>query len=394
MFPAGRNRGPRPAVDSGTEEGRNSALRRILDRYILREVVLTWLAVTGVLLVILLTNQLARVLQRAAENQYPQSVVLELIWLGGLQNLTVLMPIGLLLGVVLAYGRLYHDSEMAAALACGVGRSTLYVPVSMLTVIVTLLMAWLTLFVAPNAIARSLSLRSAALQAGQFAPIAPGRFRTFGGSDAVVYAEGAEADGTLTNVFVERQRDGTVEVALAQRARHSVGADGMTHTITLYDGERFEGVPGSPKFRMMRFAENTIPVEVPKLSDAITSMEAEPTSALWSSSDREKRAELHWRVAMPVMCIVLTLLAVPLSRLRPREGRYARFLHAVLIYFVYSTILSAAKVWIARGRVPESLGLWWVHVVVVALTLLYIYGPGMIRRLRYKETPAPAPAAA
>jgi lipopolysaccharide export system permease protein len=365
-------------------------LRRILDRYILREVVLTWLAVTGVLLIILLTNQLARVLQRAAENQYPQSVVFELIWLGALQNLTVLMPIGLLLGVVLAFGRLYHDSEMAAALACGVGRSTLYVPVMILTVIVTLLMAWLTLFVAPHAIARSLSLRNAALQAGQFAPIAPGRFRTFGGSDAVVYAEGAEPDGTLTNVFVERQRDGTVEVALAKRARHAVGRDGMTHTITLYDGQRFEGVPGSPRFRMMKFDENYIPVEVPKLSDAVTSLEAARTTDLLDSKDREKRAELHWRVAVPVMCVVLTFLAVPLSRLRPREGRYARFLQAVLIYFVYSTILSAAKVWIARGTVPEQLGLWWVHIVVIAISLLYIFGPAMIARLRYRDVPAAA----
>jgi lipopolysaccharide export system permease protein len=351
----------------------------------LREVVLTWLAVTGVLLVILLTNQLARVLQRAAENQYPQSVVFELIWLGALQNLTVLMPIGLLLGVVLAYGRLYHDSEMAAALACGVGRKTLYVPVMLLTIVITALMAWLTLFVAPGAIEKSLSLRKSALQAGQFAPIAPGRFRTFGGSDAVVYAEGVEEDGTLTNVFVERDRNGTVEVALAQRARHSIASDGMTHTITLYDGERFEGIPGSPKFRMMRFAENTIPVEVPKVSDAVTALEAEPTRALLASRDREKRAEWHWRVAIPVMCVVLTLLAVPLSRLRPREGRYARFLQAVLVYFIYSTILSAGKVWIARGKVPEVLGLWWVHFVVIGLAMLYIYGPAVIARLRYRN---------
>src|SRR5262245_27899862 len=213
------------------------------------------------------------------------------------------MPVGLLLGVVLAYGRLYHDSEMAAALACGVGRSTLYVPVSTLMVIVTLLMAWLTLFVAPNAINKSLSLRNAALQAGQFAPIAPGRFRTFGGSDAVVYAEGAEPDGTLTNVFVQRQRDGKVEVALAPRAKHSVSQNGATHMITLYDVRRFEGVPGSPKFRMMTFEESTIPLEVPKLSDAVTSLEAAPTSVLLHSTDRNKRAELHWRVAMPVMCI-------------------------------------------------------------------------------------------
>jgi lipopolysaccharide export system permease protein len=367
-------------------------LRRILDRYILREVVLTWIAVTGILLVLLLTNQLARVLQRAAENQYPQSVVLELIWLGALQNLTVIMPVGLLLGVVLAFGRLYHDSEMAAALACGVGPSAMYVPVSLVMVLVTALMTWLTLFLAPDSIARSLTLRREAVQQGQFAPVVPGRFRTFGGSDVVVYAEDVNPDGTLRNVFVERNRAGTVEVALAQRAKHSVGRDGMTHIITLFDGERYDGVPGSAKFRITRFGENTIPVEVPKLTDAVTALEAQPTIALLDSAKKENRAELHWRVAMPVMCVVLTLLAVPLSRLRPREGRYARLLQAILIYFVYTTFLSAGKVWIARGKVPEFVGLWWVHAVVVVLAMVFILGPRAVTRLRYRAPAEPVAA--
>jgi lipopolysaccharide export system permease protein len=208
----------------------------------------------------------------------------------------------------------------------------------------------------------------------------------------VVYAEGVEPDGTLTNVFVERNRDGKVEVAVARRARHAASADGLTHSITLYDGERFEGVPGSPRFVRMRFEESFIPMEVPKLSDAVTALEAESTETLLQSSDREKRAELHWRLAVPVMCVVLTFIAVPLSKLRPREGRYARFLQAVLIYFVYSTILSAGKVWIARGRVPEQLGLWWVHLVIIALAALYIFGPVAIARLRYRGTPSVAAA--
>ena len=348
---------------------------------------LTWLAVTSILLVLLLTNQLARVLQRAAENQYPQSVVLELIWLGALQNLTVLMPVGLLLGVVLAFGRLYHDSEMAAALACGVGPSAMYVPVSILTVLVTLIMTWLTLFLAPESIARSLSLRAAAVQQGQFAPVAPGKFRTFGGSDVVVYAETVDPDGTLRNVFVERTRGGTVEVALAKRARHAVGRDGMTHTITLFDGERYEGVPGSPRFLIMHFPEAMIPVEVPKLSDAVTALEASPTLALAESTDRKARAEMHWRIALPVMCIVLTLLAVPLSRLRPREGRYARLLQTILIYFVYTTFLSAGKTWLERGKLPEELGLWWVHAVVLLLGAIFIFGPRWVTRLRYRAPP-------
>ena len=360
------------------------ALVRSLDRYILKEVAASWLVVTGVLLVILLTNQVAKVLERAAESQYPQSVVLQLIGLGALQNISVLMPIGLLLGVVLAFGRLYHDSEMAAATACGVGPSRIFLPVTLFAVVITVLLAWITLSVAPAAIAKTLSVRSAALQAGQFAPVLPGRFRTFGGGDAVVYAEGAEDDGTLSNVFVERNEKGRVEVALAARAKHEVTPDGMTHTITLYDGERFEGTPGSTQFRIVRFQEHVVPVQVPELSDAMTKVEGAPTRELLGAEDLERRAELHWRLALPVQAVVLTLLAVPLSKLRPRQGRFARVWIAVLIYFLYANLVFAGKTWIERGRTPEQLGLWWVHLAVAGFALLVILAPAWIARVRHR----------
>lgn len=346
--------------------------------------VTAWLVVTSVLLVILLANQIAGVLERAAVNQYPQGVVLELIGLGALQNLSILLPIGLLLGVVLAFGRLYHDSEMAAALACGVGPANIYVPVALLAAFVTVILAWLTLVLAPQATERTFSLRNAALRAGQFAPIAPGKFRTFGGGNAVVYAEDVNEDGTLANVFVERNHGPLVEVAVAERARHSMTPDGMTHTITLYDGERFEGVPGSPEFRIVRFAEDTVPVQVPTSTDTVRRLEAQPTLTLVQSHDLKQRAELHWRVAMPIMCIVLTLLAVPLSRLKPRQGRYARVWIAVVIYFLYSNLIQAGKVWIERGTVPEAVGLWWTHGAVVLLSLVVILGPSLANRVRYR----------
>jgi lipopolysaccharide export system permease protein len=366
--------------------GRTPILGRILGRYVLKEVLASWLVVTGVLLIILLTNQMARVLARAAENQYPQQVVLELIGLGALQDVSILMPIGLLLGVVLAFGRLYHDSEMTAALACGVGTARLYWPVSLLAVFVTAVLAWLTLDLGPQAVERSLSLRSTALRAGQFAPISPGHFRTFGGSGgAVVYAEGLNPDGSLSHVFVEREIDGRVQVAVANRARHALAADGSTHTLTLYNGERFEGVPGSAEFRIVHFGEHVIPVQVPQLTDAVTALEARPTRELVQSSDPGERAELHWRVALPVMCIVLTLLAVPLAHLRPRQGRFARVWLAVLVYLLYSNLVSAGKVWIARGTVPEFLGLWWVHAAVVLLAVVVIYAPGRLARWRNKS---------
>lgn len=356
----------------------------ILGRYVLREVVAAWLVVTGVLFIILLANQVVGVLERAAANQYPQSVVWELIGLGALQYLWILLPVGLLLGVVLAFGRLYHDSEMAAALACGAGPAHVYLPVALLAGLLTAGLAWLTLVLAPDATARALGLRNEALRAGQFAPIAPGKFRSFGGGTAVVYAQTVNADGTLADVFVERSLGPLVEVALAGRARHQVTADGLTHILTLYDGERFEGVPGSAQFRILRFAEHIIPVRVPQITDVVRALEARPTVELLGTHDRTEQAELQWRIAMPLSCLVLALLAVPLARLKPRQGRYARVWIAVVIYFLYLNLISAGKVWIARGDLPAPLGLWWTHAAVALLALAVILSPRLTAGLRYR----------
>ena len=343
-----------------------------------------WLVVSGVLLLILLANQVVGVLERAAANQYPQGVVLELIGLGALQYLSILLPVGLLLGVVLAFGRLYADSEMAAALACGASPLSIYLPVALLALIVTAALAWLTLVLAPEATARVLSLRNEALRAGLLAPLQPGKFRSFGSGNAVVFAEKVAADGTLGNVFVERNRGPLVEMALADHASHRVTADGLTHILTLYDGERFEGIPGSAEFRIVRFSEHVVPVQVPAGHDVIRDLEARSTESLVDSNHKAERAELHWRMTMPIMCLVLALIALPLSRLRPRQGRYARVWLAVAIFFAYYNIAAAGKTWIARGTLPEALGLWWTHLVVALLALVVILGPGVAQRLRYR----------
>jgi lipopolysaccharide export system permease protein len=360
-------------------------LGRLLERYILREVVASWLAVTGVLLVILVTNEVARVLSRAADNQYPRSMVLELIGLGAVHNLNILVPIGLLLGIVLAFGRLYHDSEMTALIACGAGPARIYLPVTLLAAAMTALLAWLSLAVAPQAMVRVLNLRSIALRAGQFAPLAPGRFRTFGSGATVVYAEGENPDGTLVNVFVEHARGPLLEVAIAERARHAISPDGRSLTITLYDGERVEGDPGSAQFRIMRFAEHTVPVQMPPPVIAVSDLDATPTRELIGSPDRARQAELQWRLALPVMGVVLTLLAVPLSRLNPRQGRYARVWLAGLVYLVYSNLIALGRSWIEHGSLPASFGLWWTHAVVVLAVLLIVSGPRWIARLRHRD---------
>ena len=239
---------------------------RILQRYLLREMTVNFLGVTLVLFAILFVNQVGAVLARAAQLQYQSGFVLELIGLGAAQNVALLLPIGLLLGIVLAFGRLYHDSEMAAAQSCGVGVGGVAAAVWVLALPITALITLINFELAPRAAAAEAAMRDEALRASVTAPLAPGKFRSFAGGRIVVYARAADANGDLTGVFVKRSNGAVLETTVASRAHYTRSSDGQSETITLYDGQRLEGVPGSTRYRIMRFDEQIIPIRTPDSS--------------------------------------------------------------------------------------------------------------------------------
>jgi lipopolysaccharide export system permease protein len=355
-----------------------------LDRYLLREVTVTFVAVTGVLLVILLSNQLARVLGQAVSNGFPRSVVLTLIGLTTLQQLTVLVPIGLFLGIVLALGRLYHESEMTAMAACGVGTVSIYRPLALLTAAVVVALAALSYQIVPAAGSRAQQIRLEALRAAQFGSLEAGRFRSFAGGDVVFYAERVRPNGQLEGVFVQRRVEDRVEIAVAERAEQR-GAGQSEQLFVLFDGRRYEGVPGALEWRVVTFREHGIPVRLPQVRAKSEKLSVRPTRALLGSRNAAERSELAWRTAVPVMALALMLLAVPLAKLRPRQGRFTRVGFAVLAYFVYSNLVAALRVWIEKDSPGGALGMWWVHLLPIGLAAWLVWrderlGPLLRRR--------------
>jgi lipopolysaccharide export system permease protein len=344
-------------------------------------------AVTGVLLVILLSNQLARVLSQAAANEFPRSTVLALLGLTSLQNLTIVLPVGLFLGVMLALGRLYHESEMAAIESCGVGPGGLYRPVMAVAVFVVALLTWIAFSASPQAARYAQAIRVDAMKAAQFGQLAPGRFRSFSGGDIVFYAERVDENGILYNVFVERSDGPKLEIVTATRAEQR-NAGEAEQVFVLYEGERYEGIPGQGDFRIMRFSEHGIPIRLPAPSSGRNRREMKASGALFASTDPKDQAELQWRISIPIMATVLTILAVPLARLRPRQGRYGKMGLAILIYFLYSNVLAAARVWVERNTVPDIVGVWWVHLLALALTAWILARNSGWRPLRLRASTA------
>jgi len=343
---------------------------RIIERYIFREVLQAWVGVTLVLLIILLSNQLATVLARAASGGFSGNVVLVLLWLTSLEQMVVLVPIGLFLAIMLALGRLYHESEMTAMQACGLGNRALLRPVMILAVIAAGLLAWLAFQIVPQSVQQALDIRSQALREARFARLEPGKFRSFSGNnDIVFYAESVDDQDVLHNIYAERAVGPKLEIWTAKRAVQS-GVGDQQQTFVLYDGQRYEGVPGSNEFRIIEFAEGGIPITLPAIIADTTKREMRPTLQLLGSSDARDQAELHQRMSTPVMVLILAILAVPLARLRPRQGRYARVGYFILVYLLYKGVLVIAGESVGRGQVPTWLGMWWVHGIALSLALL------------------------
>ena len=334
---------------------------------------MSWLGVTMVLLMILLTNQFARVLGDVAKGKLPKNAAFDVIGLSAAQYLTILVPIGLFLAVMLALGRLYRDSEMPAMMACRVGPSGIYRPLMWLLVPLALGVAWLSLEGTPRALTTIERISAEARREADLNSIEPGRFTVFGPDRAVVYGERVTPDGFMESVFLERRVEGdVVEVVVAKRGEQVESEDPDTRLLVLHEGRRYEGVPGTARFRVVEFLEHGIPYQLPSLRNTDLEPRAMPFAALRNSDDPELIAEQQWRLSVPISTVLLALLAVPLARSRPREGRYGRIAIGLLVFIIYFNLLSAAKAWVEEGTVSPMPGIWWVHGGMLLLTLILL----------------------
>lgn len=348
-------------------------MRRILDRYIFREIAWTWLGVTMVLLLILLTNQFARILGDVAKGRLPKEAAFEVIGLSAAQYMTIIIPIGLFLATMIALGRLYRDSEMPAMMACRVGPGGIYRPLAWLLVPLAGVVAWLSIDLGPRALQAVDRIGAEARRAADLASIEPGRFTEVGPNNAVVYGERILDDGSMENVFLQRRiADGVVEVVIAERGEQVESDDPDIRYLVLSEGRRYEGVPGTSQFRVVEFAEHGIPYRLPSLSPSEPAPRAMSFASLVVADSLEHVAELHWRIGIPIATVILAILAVPLSRTQPRAGRYGRIAIGLLVFIIYLNMLSAARAWIEQGVTSPALGLWWVHGVMLLLGMILL----------------------
>jgi lipopolysaccharide export system permease protein len=337
----------------------------LISRYVFREFITNWLVVAVTLSVMVFGNQFTRALERAAGSNLPSDVVPRLAFVTFLQSVAIIAPMSLLLAIVLAFGRLGHDGEITAIRATGISVWRSSVGIGVFALAFSMGLAWLTLELAPVMAQREQATLSDAFRRAQLAAFEPGRFTQLPGTQTVVHVKAVGADGTLRRALLTRRTAEQVEVVTAARARYRFNPEDGHIELTAESGERVEGRPGQLASRTIQFETYRTGFPLQAIRRTRFSRDVVASSVLARSTRLDDRAELQWRWSMPLMCLALALIALPLSQLRPRQGRYARVAPALLLFFLYVNLLAAGRSAIARGTFAPWPGLWAIHALVL-----------------------------
>ena len=214
----------------------------------------------------------------------------------------------------------------------------------------------------------------------------PGRFVALPNNGGVIYVGGMSQDGrTFSRMFVHRISGDRVDVSTSMTGALTVDADG-TRYLKLGDGFRVEGPTGAGRdYRLMRYVSNEMRLPDTEAKRAKDDPELSSTMELLSDPRPGATAQLHWRIAPPLLTLAFALIAVPLARSAPRQARYGSIMIAFLAYLVgmFSTVLG--RQWIEDGRLPPALGLWWLLLPVLAFGAWLYLRDGRMRRPRARE---------
>jgi len=357
---------------------------QIIARYITKEIIFSFLSITGILFLIVLCNRMAVYLAKAATGELPIRLVFNIVLLFTPELLSYLIPLSLFIAILFVYGRMYADSEMAVLASCGVGFKYILQLTAMIAFCVMILVGVLTFWVVPKVA----TVREAAISKGETSlmhALLPGRFQTLGEGKLVFYLEDIaakravgednESQPPLKGIFIAERPTDISKVdqgwtlITAEEAHLKADPDTENLYLVLKKGHRYQGLPGSADYTVVSFEEYGRETLHEMAAAPEEAFRQKKSASLFFSKVPADAAEFQWRASLPLSAFILAFIAIPLARVNPRRGRFAKFLPAVVIYIVYYNLFTVMRRWVESGTLPSFLGVWWVHGVFLFVGL-------------------------
>ena len=358
---------------------------RILDRYILQEMLPPFFISMAVLLFVLFLQklfQLADLIISKGATLASTANILAYVVPG---FLVITIPMSLIVASLTTFARLSADSEITAMKTSRISLYNMIRPVFLFALLAFAVTAYTSLILVPGANSALKAHLLSMVKSRALIGIEPGIFsNTFEGM--VIYVDKMDPDNNLEGVFISDERSAREPYAIvAKRGSLIPDQQSMKVTLAMQDGTILTQPRTEQAYTLMLFdharlnldisstlLQNKSPGKGPEdfesleLVQEINRLRAEGKAAY------RYETELHKRLSIPFACILLGLIGAPLGIRRSRSGKSAGIAIALLVFLVYFIILSGATNLAETGTLPAYLAFWVPNILMTVAALIFI----------------------
>ena len=343
----------------------------ILQRYILKDIFSHTAAVSLIFLFIVLASRSIQYLEQVSRGELSVELVLWVIFFRLPEFLQLIIPFGFFLSIVLVVGRLNTDNEMIIFEQNGFSTSKFVYLFILSGISLALITGLLSLWITPIFNEKLDKVYLDSSFEDDFYSIQPGRFNTLD-NHSMIYVQEKE-DNVLNSVFLkfpDKAKSSTKKFVTAKKAYLS---EEQKSVLLLEDGYSFSEDESSRQ--EMSFETMLINFGSKSSSDKTDSVNNKNLPV-----NRFNSANFQWNISIPLLCLVSSILAFPLSRVSLRQGRFVKVLPNILVFMSYLGLLVLVKVWMEEGLWPSFPGLFAVHVLFITIGLFLLFKHSRIGR--------------
>ena len=357
---------------------------KILDRYLIREIVLPFAIGLVVLSFVLEIPVILQQGEPLIEKGVAWSVVLRVLLTLLPQALSITIPMALLLGILIGLGRLSADREFVAMHACGVSLFRLLRPVALLALLACAATAYETIVALPgaNQTFREITFGVVAtsaerdVKAGVFFDKFP---------DRVLYVRDQPAGGGWRDVFLAETRADRTTVYFAKEGRLLIDREKRLVQLQLMNGTSHMTRTDRPdEYQGTDFDSTVLSLDPETVFPRVTLMKGENEMTVaelrQSIAEAARRGEPPYRqlftiqqkFALPVACLVLAVIGLALGVSSRKDGKLASFVLGIGVIFVYYVLLFSSRGLALGGRLSPTWAPWLANIVLGAVGVMLV----------------------
>ncbi len=359
----------------------------IISRYILRNLIVFFLAITFIIGLIVFGNQFVLTTQESLSFGIPIKELMPLVGFNMLRDIPIILTLSLFLSIIITISQLYKNSEAVVMNSIGLGDRDFINLIKPIVFVSFIIVFYLTIFAVPWAKQQKRIAEDVTVNASEFSFITEGKFESFKNGEIVFYASESKVsdivgEQNMEEIFIYALDKGKPVIVLASEANKYTNAETESIYLRLKNGIRYEGLPGNENINILNFEQYDLEIvsgDIQKSISNFSEIEEKNSIDLLREGGVKANAEIQWRISQPVSVLILSIFGIFLGKSSPRTGKGINLIIGIVVFMLYNNALLVAKSSIESSQLSPIIGMWGIHLsLLLILIIFYQFRQGKI----------------